>query len=297
MAKAAEHKVRANSRLTRKADVEAAFRQFIAASDEALVRLEREAGHSDAESIHRFRTTIRRLRSLLSSFKDLLPNDQRKELSRQLKEFAQHYAHLREWDVFLQATKKPREAGLTGSMWLKPVEAAALAARGAELTKNGRLATDIEAIDRTLAGTKWLRAPKSGQRAGWNRKFAKFAPSVLDEQRRKLRKQAKRLDLADSAAVHKFRINTKKHRYMIEFASYLYKKKSAKRYLGRLVAIQDVLGEMRDALKAQELVTRLEVPEPSRALVTGWLAHDVTTCRELFPSYGKAFRDADPFWE
>ncbi len=297
MAKAAEHKVRANGRLTRKSDVEAAFRQFIAASDQSLLRLERDSGRSDAETIHHFRTTIRRLRSLLSSFKDLLPDGERKDLSRQLKDFAQHYAHLREWDVFLQATKKPREAGLTGSIWLKPVEDAALTERGAELMKNGRLAADIDAIDRALASTEWLRAPKPGQSDEWNRRFAKFAPAVLDRQRRKLRLQAKTLDLADPAAVHKFRINTKKHRYMIEFSSFLYKKKSTKRYLGRLVAIQDVLGEMRDALKAQELVTRLDVPEPSRALVTGWLAHDVTSCRELFPSYGKAFRDAEPFWE
>jgi CHAD domain-containing protein len=264
-------------------------------SDATLARLRPDAAAKDAETVHRFRTTLRRLRSLLSSFKEAAPPAERKALSGRLKDLSRRYAGLREWDVLIQTLD--REGGGKVERKIGAVATAAKARRHAMARAEGPLTSDIAATDRALAGADWLQVPTPAEAALWNERLDDYAPDLLDRQRGKLRKQSRKLDLSDAASFHKFRIAVKKHRYTVEFLASRYPKKDVKPYLKRVVAIQDVLGEMRDALIAEDLVGQLELPPALRSAAKKWLERRADECRRRFPDQGKAFRRETPFWE
>ncbi|HEX4111878.1 MAG TPA: CHAD domain-containing protein [Stellaceae bacterium] len=284
-----------NRSLKAKSSVGDAVRHGVAMSDATLARLRPEAAAQDAATIHHFRTTLRRLRSLLSSFKEVAPPAKRKALSGRLKDLSQRYAALREWDVLIQALAKDVDGADPDQ-----IGAVAKAARERRQTiarADGPLTRDIAATDHALAAAEWLRAPSGGETELWNERIDDYAPDLLERQWRKLRKRSRTLDLSDAESFHKFRIAAKKHRYTIEFLASRYPKKQLKPYLKRVVAIQDVLGEMRDALVAEELIGQLELPPALRATATKWLARRAAECRKRFPAQGKAFRRETPFWE
>ena len=296
MARADKKNRREPVTLSRKVTVGAAFRQFIAASNDALLRLERDAPKADPDTVHHFRTAIRRLRSLLATFKPMLPPGPCKELTDRLKTLAQHYGPLRELDVFIDALKEPRRPDNPRRAGFETLARAARLARREEQAKNGRLAQDIVTLDRALASADWLRAPMSDAADLWDERLSAFAPKLLDKQRKQMLKRAKKLDLSDPESFHKFRINTKKHRYLIEFIDFLYKHKKEKRYLDRLVAIQDILGELHDADTASNLLARLPVNDETRSLAMSWLAERMAESRLRFVPCAESFRDGKPFW-
>ncbi|MGH7075016.1 MAG: CHAD domain-containing protein [Stellaceae bacterium] len=264
-------------------------------SEATFQRLDATADGLDTDAVHHFRTAIRRLRSLLSAFKPLLPPGKRKTLSRKLKRLSQHYAQLRDWDVLIAALTK----GASASDRKKFADVAEMAneCRATAAARHLVLAEDIRAVTEALAAADWLDAPSPGETESWNQPIGDFAADLFDRQRRKMRKGARDLDLDDPASFHQFRIAAKKHRYAIEFLTPLYGKKKSKDYLARVVAIQDVLGDMRDALTARSLVTKLRLPAASRSLGERWLERRGARCRKRFPVCDRAFRRKTPFWE
>ena len=77
----------------------------------------------------------------------------------------------------------------------------------------------------------------------------------------------------------------------------MFDSKAVDDYLGRLIAVQDALGHLNDAVVARSLVAELPLSSRSQGLVSGWLAHEIDSCRERFPSAAKKLRNAAPFWE
>jgi CHAD domain-containing protein len=283
-------------RLTGKTSAGEAFRRCIATSEAALRRLDPEGGARDVVTVHHLRTAIRRLRSLLAAFKDLLPPGERKALSERLKDISRRYAAVREWDVLIEALTKDADAGERRKL----ADVAAAARRWREaMTLRDHLAPrdDIRAVEHAIRSAPWLQAPSPGETEAWNRPVGDFAAALFDHQRRRMRKGSRRLDLANPASFHKFRIAAKKHRYAIEFLQPLYGKKSTKDYLASLVAIQDVLGDLRDALTARDLIAKLRLPPASRLLAAHWLERRAAGCRKRVPASEAAFRRETPFWE
>lgn len=295
MARSAKTRPTRVKRLSRKSGVGDVLQRYVAGIDRTLKRLEPDARALDEPTVHHFRTAIRRGRSLLSAFKAGIPAAKRKELSHRLKDQSQRYAGLREWDVLIHALTKTANA--SDRRRLADVAEAAKQRRAAEALNHRSLRADIRAIDRAMVSAPWLRAPKPREAPYWNQAVGDIAPALLDRQAHKLRRWSRKLDLADTASFHRFRIAAKKHRYTVELLTPVYGKKRVKPYLERLIAIQDVLGEMRDALRAQELVATLRLQPASRLLVTRWLERRVAACRARFPAHNKAFRRETPFWE
>ena len=285
-----------SGRLKGKSSVGEAFRRGVAMSDANLARLKANGDATDPKSVHHFRTTIRRLRSLLSSFKEVSPTPERRAFSHRLKDLSQRYAELRQWDAFIASTA----AGNTHGSYARTRQLLAEAAKKRRRAIAGGdqpLAQDIAAIDRAMGAADWLHKPAVGDSHLWNERLDAYATELLDRQWRKLRKESRTLDLADSPSFHKFRIAAKKHRYTIEVLGSLYRKREVKPYLQRVVALQDVLGDMRDAMAAGELIGELDLPPAVRASARKWLERRAAECRKRFPTYSKAFRRETPFWE
>jgi len=90
--------------LSRTVGVGEGFKELMAMTLGSLVRQGAGSGALVPEDIHRFRTHLRRFRSLLSSFREILPRSPRQELSIRLRNLSQRYGDVREWDVFLAAS-------------------------------------------------------------------------------------------------------------------------------------------------------------------------------------------------
>jgi CHAD domain-containing protein len=282
-------------RLTGKSSAGEALRRCIATSEAALKRLDPKEDGLDVETVHRFRTTIRRLRSLLSAFTELLPPKERKALAERLKVMAQRYAALRELDVLIRVLDE--ETSASERRKLADVSEAAKRRRQAAARRGASLVVDIRAVERAIATAKWLRAPSPGEIHAWNQSIGEYAADLLDSQRRKMRRGSRNLNLSDLRSLHKFRIATKKHRYTIEFLTPLYGKRKTRDYLARLVAVQDVLGDLRDASTAKDLVATLRLPPASRLIAARWLERRGALCHKRFPACHAAFRRETPFWE
>src|SRR5579862_8235568 len=106
------------------------FEAMLAAS----VRTLRNATHHNdptrrPETVHRFRVGLRRLRSLLSAFRTILPNDERRALGARLGALGKQYSRAREWDVFLSSTLRPMAEALADEPAVLELEACAREAR------------------------------------------------------------------------------------------------------------------------------------------------------------------------
>jgi triphosphatase len=104
--------------------------------------------------------------------------------------------------------------------------------------------------------------------------------------------------------LHRIRIAAKKLRYAAGFFRSLSSGKAARRYVARLVKLQDRLGALNDAVTGRRLLGEL-LPsiglEPAAAarvtgLVLGWQAARIHAELPAFPAEWEAFRDLRPFW-
>lgn len=250
-----------------------------------------------AEGIHRFRVGLRRLRSILSAFQDALPDPERRKLNRQLAAVARRYARAREWDVLLADAIAPLRAALPEEAALARVPARIAELRRRALPPDSDMRADIDRVAAAFEeASSWLHHPAPGRLGVWNGPLREFGLPLLEKRHRRLRRALKRTDLAHRSALHKLRIRVKKARYPAEIFGILFDSEAATRYRDRLVALQDRLGHLNDALVARDLIAELVLPEKAEGLVTGWLAREAEACRDGFPACVRAFRRADPFW-
>jgi CHAD domain-containing protein len=254
------------------------------------------ADPSSPESIHDFRIGVRRLRSLLSIFRPVLPEEERRGLSRYLGGFAQRYGRVREWDVLLTETLAPLRAALPDEGIITEIADNATEARRSALPQFA-LEGEAAAIAAALDAAAFVRRPLPEHEEIWSSSLRDFSSVLMEKHHRRLRKWLKQLDLTDQAAFHRVRIRAKRLRYPIEMFSTLFDAEAVQPYLRRLVRVQNALGHLNDAQTARTLLGTLPLSGPAQALADGWLARDILASRERFPKIARAFRRSAPFWE
>jgi len=177
----------------------------------------------DPEYLHQLRVGMRRLRSALRAFRDVLPRKERKSLARRTRRVMRKLGAARDWDVFLAwlETQKPPRALLLRAQ-REQADARLRAKR--ELSR-----LSVEPIE---AHAKDLDAA-----------------AVLERLERKARKPA----CGTAKARHKLRIHVKRLRYASEFFG---------RPRPGLERLQKVLGELNDVEVARRLLRGLGVEAP-----------------------------------
>lgn len=273
------------------------LQRLIADWRRSLHRQVKPASAGNTESIHRFRVGLRRLRSMLSAFSEVLPDRERRALGDRLRAAAQRYGRTREWDVFLASIVSPLRAALPEEAALIELQQLVEEARTRSLPPGDLLSGAVADVDAALDAALWLHHPASGFDAQWRARLRDHAAALLESRHRRLRKAVKRIDLGDQEAFHKLRIKIKKTRYLSELVAPIYDNECAKSYLDRLVAVQDVMGRLNDAAIARGLLGELIVPPHAHHLVSGWIAHDLQSNGARFPEIARAFRHVEPFWE
>lgn len=248
--------------LKRKMNAEQAF-QAIARNCLAQIQAN-EAGvdkFHDVECLHQMRVGLRRLRSALSMYRDLiqLPVDVAGDLEWLLSQLGP----ARDWDVLAGSTLPRMSEGSEHAPELVAVTMAAhsrtheLHHVAAAAIASERYQQLIGALAQWINGRGWRVAMSRKTRAQLKSKVRKFADTVLEQDQKRLLKRGSQLKTATPESRHRVRIAAKKTRYAAEFFGSLYKDKQVRPYVKALTHLQDELGWMNDVSVADGLLEEL----------------------------------------
>jgi triphosphatase len=253
-------------------------------------------GAGSSHALHEMRGALRRWRTALTVFDELLTPEGRR-LQRELKWLAGKTNAARDLDVL--APRVQARAGAEGAEEL----AAALEAARAEA---------YAGVEEALRSERARRLVQAGRRpgraevlidAGETSCARRLAAKALSWRRRQLRRSGKRLREMSPPERHHLRIQAKKTRYTAELFGDLFGHgRRQKRLGGELKSLQDVLGELNDVRVGAALAAQLAVRAgaPEAAFQAGVIAGDCAAGEAaLLKQARKAYDrlvDARPFW-
>ncbi|WP_426110726.1 CHAD domain-containing protein [Massilia sp. PWRC2] len=255
--------------LTRQMTVEQAF-VVIAANCLAHMQGndQRVARELDVESLHQMRVGMRRLRSALSMFKELLhlPQDMQTELDW----LAGELGDARDWDVLSGSTlpavaKKSLDGSdIAGVQHAASEQAHAHHLRTAQAVASPRYARLMLRLARWVTTMGWRedKVAMAAHGASLQQAVGKFARQVVKRDQRRLQRRAAKLAGATAEARHRLRIAAKKTRYAAEFFASLFAAKTVRPYVKGLSSLQDELGLMNDFAVAERLLSGLTSTYP-----------------------------------
>lgn len=225
---------------------------------------------ADPEFVHQARVGLRRMRSALRIFRDVMPGEAAR-WREGLADVARLLGEARDWDVFATESLPPM-ARAFGDARLTQAVARRAGAQRRTAREAARAAVGSADYARLILDlSRWLAGDAAPAEAD--------APSLEDFAARLVRKRHKRLiaDASNLAALsaeerHAVRIDAKRLRYALEGFASLYKGKRLRKYQAALSGLQDLLGEANDAVTATRLLAVLKPPPAFQAFARGWLA-------------------------
>ena len=200
------------------------------------------------EGVHQMRVAVRRLRSVLSAVRPMLPLEHHRWVSEEMKWLTHVLGPVRNWDVLATDLIRPVCDALPANGELahlvKVVEdrhhAAFVEAKQAILSE--RYTKSMLHLLRWFEARQWREQPISEDAALLLKPIATVAPELIDRCYRRARKFSKRFAEQTSAERHRLRIALKRLRYVIEFLGCLFDKKQVTGFVDRLKSLQDRLG-------------------------------------------------------
>jgi CHAD domain-containing protein len=204
------------------------------------------------------RVGLRRSRSALRAFRELVPKNAAKPIAARLRGLMSDLGAARDWDVFCesllrigmhQPDRAPAMAQLLARAWVKR---AAARRRARETAASPKLQAFL------LRALRWVNAgPSKGRVEKAERSLGAFAASSLERLHRKSLKQAQDIDWSDPERRHRLRIRMKRLRYACDFFASSFAGVAARPYIKRLEALQDILGDLNDVAVARRLLAEI----------------------------------------
>jgi inorganic triphosphatase YgiF len=249
----------------------------------------------DAEYLHQMRVGLRRLRSALVAFRDLVPKKATKPLVERLRTLMPPLGEARDWDVFCEGlvrlgTQRPERASARA-----PLLARARAKRGAA-RRRARLVAGSRKLQGFLLRTlHWVNSrPWESNAPEAEGALGAFAAAALERMHRKALAQAQNMDWRDAEKRHRLRIRMKRLRYACDFFAPSFAGAAAQPYVKRLAALQDILGELNDIAVARRLLAELAVPAGHTRQKLAVRERMLVTSLE---AAWAAFEKRRPFWQ
>ena len=270
-------------------------------------------GKTGPEPVHQMRVALRRLRSAISLFRRAVGCPALAAVNERLKLAGKVLGPARDWDVFVLGTglrlaeSFPDDAAvqnlLTAARKQQARSYVALAAylESAEWRMLG-LALTALAVDRP-----WLAAlPDAGDdecaaRAAMQASpLAEFADRALTRRYRALIAPGSDLSGMEVTALHDLRLLCKRMRYACEFFAPLHPGRASRRFVQRLAALQERLGQMNDSAVASGLMAQLGGRGTARAqavgIVRGFVAARSSSERRRIERTWRKLLRLDCFW-
>lgn len=225
----------------------------------------------DAEGVHQMRIGVRRLRTAISLFKDLLAGAQTEAMKSELKWLTGELGPARELDVFVKRVVNQNQDGNASGPSLGAVAADFSKRRGRALERAAEAVASprfrklvLDAAAWTAIG-EWTRNENELKSSMRERPVADAASEELSRRTKNILKQGGHLAELDAQHLHKLRIRVKKLRYATEFFADAFPsaKKSVRRrrkFVVKLKAMQDALGDINDIRVHQGLAKQTIKP-------------------------------------
>lgn len=240
------------------------------------------------EAVHQARIGLRRLRSAMVLFRDMLAGPDKDKLNARLRELAQCLGEARDLDV-LSAEAKPGPV-------LERLSHARDAAHSAMMRKLKTKGTRMLMLDISewIAAGSWRG--NDATQALRETPLPEYAADQLDRLRRKVAKHGRHFAELEPEARHRVRKDAKKLRYGLEFLQPLFAAKAKrKKFAKALENLQDELGALNDRATAEDRLASLGLvgtPEVEEFLA-GWKTGNLL---EAAAEARQALLDVKPFW-
>ncbi|MCA8916552.1 MAG: CHAD domain-containing protein [Planctomycetes bacterium] len=233
----------------------------------------------EAEGVHALRVACRRLRSLLSLFRDYLPAEA-SVVRERLRELAASFSAVRDLDVLLVHLGDWRtESGKQDATAMKPI-VARLAGRRVDLLRPAMAALEAWRSSPERQQLRALTQPGAKWPASSRRKIDTVAPLLLEAAHGKFRKSLDRARRRGTLErYHKLRISGKKLRYALQALTGHYGK-PAKPAVKALMAIQDGFGEYLDASRAADVLTEVALGDDWKSVTRHACMRFIAGCRD-----------------
>jgi triphosphatase len=284
---------------------EAALQRIGRACLDHMLRNESAALAGDPDGIHQMRVAVRRLRAILSTFAPVLPREQRRWASVELRWFADILGDTRNFDVFASSLLRPARAALAPSSELDPLGAAVLRRRRAALKDVVKAISSTRYTEAVLALLRWFDGREwraSGDSSTLDRPIEEIAPTLLERCRQKAEKRSRHFADQSAKQRHQLRIALKKLRYTAELLGSLYGAAETRHFVQRLKRLQDDLGDINDVRVGRGIVTSLARPGSRSRLaragrrVLAWHKRRLNRNEQRLRQHVSELRNADRFW-
>lgn len=229
----------------------------------------------DGESVHQMRIALRRLRTLLALFKEVLPVPE--GLLQELTWLGTQLGAARDWDVLAGSTLPTVAAHTPGEAALEAVTVAALAqaqqrrAAAATALNSPRYTRLMHDAAAWIEGCGWRDGMAARQRKRLAARVTEHASATLLRQHRRLLARGNKLHGASAESRHRVRIAAKKMRYACEFFQALYPARKVAPFLAALTRLQATLGWLNDAAVADALLRQLQEQQSALAAGAGFV--------------------------
>jgi triphosphatase len=292
-------------------DTGRAFQRIaLACLKQVAANAERLRHRASPEVIHQLRVGLRRLRSLITSFKKVAADARLPAIKAELKWLTAELDAARNLDVLLHGDYRAAVAEKADAEGLKGLGARLRGARRMAYARAGA-AVENERFRRLLVDLLiWIETgpwtasePMAHER---ERPIARFAARELEKRTGKIARRGKHLRELAPHARHKLRIEAKKLRYAADvFAGLFGHAKRSKAFVEALKDVQDTLGELNDIVVGERLAHEAAA-SPGRAetdsafvagRITGAQTARIGPLTDRAEAALKAFRDAKPFWK
>jgi CHAD domain-containing protein len=271
----------------------------------------------DVEGLHQLRVGLRRLHVAFSAFGDEFRTPALKDLKTRTKAFTDAVAPARDLDVFIDDLFVPMAVQFGHDESFKILRERAEAARvkawdeALEHLASPEFATFQDDVAAAAEARSWLRGHSVAidlkARMAVRVPVMEAAARMMEEHLMRVLKRGRRMKSLEPRDTHRLRIALKKLRYAGEFYGPLYKKKTVKRYLGRLRRLQDMLGALNDVAQVRAVLSRLTAEESAAThvqadlffaagLVNGWHRARVERMNKKAMRNWEKFKRLEPFW-
>jgi triphosphatase len=240
----------------------------------------------------------------------MLPMEQYRWASEELKWFAHRLGPARNWDIFVTSLLHSVDEALPYCRELRQLTSAAEQCRRTAFDEAKQAILSKRYTESTLRLLQWFTArawrdqPISAKAALLLAPIVSVAPDLIESCHRKAMRRCKRFETLSAAERHKLRIALKKLRYIIEFLGSLFAKHEVEAFVHRLKQLQDDLRHANNVRVAHELLSG--IPEMSgrdlrainraEGIVLGWHERDLVDRMPELRKNVRRFKRLQPFW-
>ncbi len=270
------------------------------------------------EPVHQMRVALRRLRSAIALFRRALAGPALDTADGELRALMRVLGPARDWDVFAAGPGRAVAEAFPDDRAVQRLMAAAerrrvdsYAALDAFLNGPAFRALGIR-LASLVASRPWeqppaevpaddpaLRDAADKQAAAMAASLRDFADHALSRRLARVNDAGDDLSPLPAEALHGIRIQAKRLRYAAEFFAPLYPPRETRRFIRRVAAMQDRLGQLNDGVVVQHLMAQLGAAGErgyAAGVVRGFVAAGLRNTRAKAERSWRKFRRLEPFW-